>query len=327
MKVLIISNEFDKPNRLGNPIIGRIIRSLESNPVVERVDFCPFKNRLSIFSDVRDAAKKVDIIHIQFGGLYSFFTWFCLIGIRKPKLITFHGTDIHAKEMLTSNSLLVKLKIWLGQKSSFCSFFLFDKLGFVCDMLLEYVPKWILKQKGGKVFIQPLGVDYQLFVPEEKCVACQKLDLPIDKYVLFSDLSGDKIKRRDIAESIIKELGHGYKLLIMSRVVPELVPVYLNAADFLLLTSDEEGSPNIIREALSLNKRIYSVNVGDAKLQLQGLVNSKIISRDPKIAARQILDNLEISYTDNTRILLRKYIDFSEIANSMIEIYSNLLKR
>lgn len=40
----------------------------------------------------------------------------------------------------------------------------------------------------------------------------------------------------------------------MCGVKPDEVPYYINACEFALLTSDEEGSPNIIREVLSLNK-------------------------------------------------------------------------
>jgi teichuronic acid biosynthesis glycosyltransferase TuaC len=326
MKILLISNEYTRPGRICNPIIGRIIRSLESNLEVESVNFCPFKNQFRNFYEIRKAAKKVDIIHIQFGGLYSFLIWFCLIGINKPKVLTFHGTDIHAKEIKSTSSNLVKLKIWLSQKASFCSIFMFDKLGFVSDTLYPYIPKWIYNRMSEKFFMEPLGVDYDLFVPEDNESACKKLGIPIDKYVLFSDLSNTKLKRRDIASAIIDELGDGYKLLVMCKVKPELVPTYINATDFIILTSDEEGSPNITREALSLNKMVFSVDVGDVKQQLQGLTNSCIISRNPKEAAYTIRECLAKPYVDNTRETLRNRIDFTSIANDVIRVYKDLLK-
>ena len=105
-----------------------------------------------------------------------------------------------------------------------------------------------------------------------------------------------------------------------------MVPVYLNACDFVLLTSDEEGSPNITREALSLNKRVFSVDVGDVKQQLKGLKNSAIISRDPDEAARVMLQKLAEPYTDNTRESLRGKIDFEKIGSKMVDIYEGLLK-
>lgn len=80
----------------------------------------------------------------------------------------------------------------------------------------------------------------------------------------LSDVSGTNIKRRDIAEAIVAQMNGEVALLRMTHVKPELVPLYISAASFLLLTSDEEGSPNIIRECLVMNKPVFSVNVGDA---------------------------------------------------------------
>lgn len=154
----------------------------------------------------------------------------------------------------------------------------------------------------------------------------ERLGLDDYKYALFSDISGTPIKRRDIAEAIVNKLGGDYRLLIMSKVKPEMVPVYLNVCDFVLLTSDEEGSPNITREALSLNKRVFSVDVGDVKQQLEGLNNSVIVSRDPDEAGKVILQKLAEPYTDNTRESLRGKIDFEKIGSKLVDIYESLLK-
>lgn len=326
MKILLISNEYPRLGKAGNPIIGRLKNALEADERVEAVNFCPFTNKLSDFDRIRKAAKEADVVHIQFGGLYAFMVWVSMVGVSKPKLLTFHGTDIHANAIKTSKSHLTKLKIWLSQKASFLSILLFDKLGFVSETLILYVPKWIRNKCGEKLFVQPLGVDYNLFVPTTKSVSLEKLGIEDHKYALFSDISGTPIKRRDIAEAIVEKLGGDYKLLIMCKVKPEMVPVYLNACDFVLLTSDEEGSPNITREALSLNKRVFSVNVGDVKQQLAGLQNSVIVSRNPEEAAKLMLEKLAEPYVDNTRDSFRAKIDFAIIGSKLADIYDGLLK-
>ena len=325
MNILLISNEYNKPNRIGNPIISRIRRSLSKNANVHNVVFVPFKNSIKSLVEIRKAAHHSDIIHIQFGGLYAFIIWFCLIGIKKPKLLTFHGTDIHAKEMNTTKSKIIKLKIWASQKASFCSIILFDRLGFVSDTLIPYIPQWICKKYEYKFFRQPLGVDYSEFIIEGQEKACKKLNIPLSKYVLFSDKTGTILKRRDIAAEIIKELGDGYELLIMCGVKPELVPTYINSCSFVLLTSDEEGSPNITREALALNKRVFSVDVGDVKQQISGLNNSAIISREPKQAAKIIREKLLEPYKDNTRETLKNKINFDIITEMLVSEYCSLL--
>ena len=117
MKVLIVSNECDRKKRLGNPIIPRLIKSLNENKYIESAAFSPFRNKLSDFLKIRKESLNSDIIHIQFGGLYALLVWLSLLGIKRPQLITFHGTDIHAKEKFTAKSTMSKIKIWLSQKA------------------------------------------------------------------------------------------------------------------------------------------------------------------------------------------------------------------
>ena len=324
MKILVVSNEYQSEKRQGNPIINRIIAATAKDKRVDSVSFSPFSNRLRCFPIIRRSAKDVDIVHIHFGGVYALLIWISLIGVHVPKILTFHGTDIHGKEALTTKSPLAKLRIRLNQLSSFISFFLFDRIGVVSDTLISFVPKFVYKANKRKVFIQPLGVDYDLFRIFTRTEALEKLGLDDAHYVLFSDKTNTPLKRRDLAETIVKELGK-YELLIMSGVSPELVPYYINASDFTLLTSDEEGSPNIVRESLAMNKRVFSVDVGDVRSQIEGLSNSMIISRDPQTAAIQIERSLKIAYTDNSRVKYKDRIDFSQIISDVVDIYDNLI--
>lgn len=324
MRVLIVSNEYQSEKRQGNPIINRIIAATKKDNRVEDVFFCPFTNSFRSFGRIRKAAKQNDLIHIHFGGIYALLVWISLIGINSPKIITFHGTDIHGKEIKTTKSVLAKIRIRLNQLSSFISFYLFNKVGAVSDTLFSYVPRFVFENNRNKTFVQPLGVDYELFRFIPKAEVLNKLGIKDSHYVLFSDKTNTPLKRRDLAESIVERL-EGYELLIMCNVKPEIVPYYINVSDFILLTSDEEGSPNIVRESLALNKRVFSVDVGDVKSQLEGLYNSRIISRDPNKAALQIKECLSVAYKDNTRETLSSRLDFSMIIGNIVDIYLDLL--
>lgn len=321
MKVLLISNQHQNENGLGNPIMYRMCDALAQDSRIEEVKFLPAYNSLSSLNKLRENAKKYDIIHIHFGGLYALIIWFWLMGIKAKKFITFHGTDIHAKALGTAKAKTERLKIRLNQKASFFSIRLFDKCGFVAKEMMNYVPSCLSVQMEKKAFQQPLGVDYNSFVITDKEIAQGHLALERKKYILFSDVSNTSIKRRDIAEAIAKELGTDYTLLIMSGVKPAEVPYYINASEFALLTSDEEGSPNIIREVLSLNKPFFSVEVGDAAKQLGGLRNSAIINRDPKDAASRIKEIISLPYVDNTRENRKNVLDFVTINKSIVDLY------
>lgn len=325
MRVLLVSNQRQNIQGIGNPIMYRMRDALMQDSRIENVVFEPFCNNLSSLRTIRRKAKGFDIVHIHFGGLYALIIWLTLIGVRAKKFITFHGTDIHAKALKTAKNYKEKFKIIINQKASFLSIILFNGCGFVAEEMTSYVPKFLQLHLSKKGFVQLLGVNYEEFPIIDKSAARKHLNLAKDKKLaLFSDVSNTSIKRRDIAQSILDNLGSDYSLCIMCGVKPKEVPYYLNACDFLLLTSDEEGSPNIIREALALNKPVFSVNVGDVSKQLQGLKNSSIISRNPLEAAKQIKSKLELTYTDNSRDRLRKRLDFVELNRKVVDQYIRL---
>ena len=325
MKVLLISNQHTNKQGVGNPIMYRMRNALAYDERINQVVFMPAYNSISSLIELRKCAKNYDVVHIHFGGICALFIWVFMLGVKTKKFITFHGTDIHAKAMKTAKSRKERLKIYLNQKASFLSIFLFDKCGFVAEEMIDYVPKYLDKQMQEKAFLQPLGVDYSIFVSMDKIVAQDHLGIAHKNYMLFSDVSNTSIKRRDIAAAIAKELENKYELLIMSGVKPSDVPYYINACDFDLLTSDEEGSPNIIREVLSMNKPFFSVEVGDAAKQLDGLMNSAIISRDAKEAAKMINATMAKVYTDNTRETRKDRLDFVMINNRIVDIYIEIL--
>lgn len=326
MRVLIVSNNYPHPDIPINPIVQRIVEATRLDSRVASVEFVPFTNSVSDFIKIRRAANKCDVIHVHFGGIYAFLVWLALIGIRIPKFITFHGTDIHMGELATEKRLLKRLKIQLNQKCSFLSLLCFNGCGFVNEGLLKYIPVRLLNKTQNKCFIQSLGVDYSLFTIGPKEDARAKLGICQDKtYVMFSDLSGTPLKRRDIAESIVNELGPEYELLVMSRVKPDMVPIYLNACDCLLLTSDAEGSPNIVREALALNVPVFSVDVGDVAQQIDGLSNSAIISREPTVAASLIRKKMQNLAAENTREIMRSKLDITELSSRAVDLYQTLI--
>ena len=87
-----------------------------------------------------------------------------------------------------------------------------------------------------------------------------------------------------------------------------------------------EGSPNIVREALALNKRVFSVDVGDVKEQIKGLKDSSIISRNPKDAATTIKTYMEKTYSDNTRMTMREQLDMYLLTERVVDVYYDTLK-
>ena len=141
MKVLIISNQYYNAEGVGNPIVYRITEAIQNSPLIDRTVFIPFKNKFKDLFSLRHTAKQFDVVHIHFGGIYALCILLFLSHIHAKKIITFHGSDIHAKNIKTTKSFKKKCKIKLNQIASFLSIFLCKNSGFVAKEMIDYVPK------------------------------------------------------------------------------------------------------------------------------------------------------------------------------------------
>src|SRR5207247_7631280 len=131
----------------------------------------------------------------------------------------------------------------------------------------------------------PTGVDTQLFYPRSRNTARAEIGLPVDeRVVLFNASSNPRIKRLDLARAAVdraRSLCGAIRFEVLEGATdPKVVPLLLNAADCLLVTSDWEGSPNIVKEAIACNLPVVSVDVGDVAERLEGVDPSRIADRE-----------------------------------------------
>ena len=82
MKILIVSNEYTRNNRIGNPIVERIVHSTNNDSRVDCAYFIPFTNKISDLFKIRKrlTVGDIDVFHIHFGGLYALiiFVFICI---------------------------------------------------------------------------------------------------------------------------------------------------------------------------------------------------------------------------------------------------------
>jgi teichuronic acid biosynthesis glycosyltransferase TuaC len=138
--------------------------------------------------------------------------------------------------------------------------------------------------RRSRVNVIPSGVDTKLFFPRPRDTVRAELDWRTDERVVLFNASADPVvKRLDLAQSAIKaaerRCGKIRFVVLDGNVTPEIIPVMMNAADCLLLTSDWEGSPNVVKEAIACNLPVVSVNVGDVEERLAGVECCQIVKR------------------------------------------------
>ncbi len=131
------------------------------------------------------------------------------------------------------------------------------------------------RQLGEAVSIIPNGVNLDMFCPQNHLDARACVGFETDKrYVIWCSHPGRLEKNFALAQTaveILKQKQDHVELLPIYNKTPQEVVRYMNAADCLLLTSVQEGSPNVIKEAMACNCTIVSTDVGDVRERLTGL--------------------------------------------------------
>jgi glycosyltransferase involved in cell wall biosynthesis len=179
-------------------------------------------------------------------------------------------------------------------------------------------------------FIVPNGVDLERFKQISALTAKKNLNLNVNKkYILFLANPKRKEKNYSLAKLAFNMLSqNNVELLTVSDITNEMVPVYMNAVDVLLLTSKWEGSVNVIKEAMACNLPIVSTDVGDIKWVIGNIEGCYISSFDPKDVADKIMMALTFSKRTNGRNrIIELGLDSNTIAERLISIYEQVVKK
>jgi glycosyltransferase involved in cell wall biosynthesis len=250
-----------------------------------------------------------DLIHSHYGlsGLFS-----CLQQ-NVPVISTYHGSDINNRGVFLFSLisiLLSKKNIFVSERIYLKAFTFYKLIGF---------KRFFTK----KSIIIPCGVDLELFCSIEKNDARLKLGLDIEKkYVLFAGSFDNRVKNAPLARNVI-ELLNNVELLELKFYTRLQVVYLLNAVDCLLMTSLSEGSPQIVKEALSCGCPIVSVDVGDVKELILGLEECAVCSYEPKEISIKLNSILRNGIRINGRDLLeRREMGLRQVAQRIIKLYN-----
>jgi len=126
----------------------------------------------------------------------------------------------------------------------------------------------VLRRKKG-VYIIPHEIDLELFQPFDREEARKLLDLDLrKKYLLFAANPDIPVKRFPLAKAVADHLSRQdptIELLVVHREPQKRLPLFMSACDALVFTSYQEGSPNVVKQAMACNLPIVSTDVGDVR--------------------------------------------------------------
>lgn len=210
-----------------------------------------------------------DLVHAQFGqsGLLA-------LPKRLPLVVTFRGDDLQGIEdangRLTLGGRFLKLASQAVARRANVSIV-------VSEHMRDFIPPSL------RVHVIPSGLDLSLFrlIPRDE--ARLHLGAPPDKrLVLFAGDPALARKRYGLARAAVDILDRSLPTeLVVAWGAPHTeIPYFMNACDALVFTSMQEGSPNVVKEALACNLPVVSVPVGDVAVRLRGVEGCELCGDD-----------------------------------------------
>lgn len=190
-----------------------------------------------------------DLIHANYGLTAPY----AVTQFRLPVVLTLWGSDV-----VGFDGLVTKACAWRADAVTVRSKEMRELLG------------------RADAHIVPSGIDMKKFQPIDRTVARERVGWDVDgTHVLFPYSPEYERKNYPLAQRVVAdveaELGREITLQTISGVDHSEVPYYMNAADCVLLTSDHEGSPNTVKEAMACNVSVVSTDVGDVRERLDGV--------------------------------------------------------
>lgn len=190
-----------------------------------------------------------------------------------------------------------------------------------------------------KMVYLPNGCDNVFFHPMDKglCKSVLGLD-PSKRYILFVDSNTSRKrtqKRRDRFDETLAILREKYghddlETLVMIGVARKDVPTYMNACDLHILSSDQEGSPNSVKECLCCGVPVVATDVGNVHDLLDdlpgcGVAGSFSASDLAELADRALRSEPDVSVLAES--IVRKRLDRDSVAEDLFGLYEELSER
>jgi len=195
--------------------------------------------------------ERFDLVHVHYGLT----AWSALLAGARPLVVSFHGTDVRHPVV----GPLSRRIAWRADLAAAVSRALFET---------EDGRPGLPAVPGSAVL--PCGPDLRRFRPLPRAEARRELGLDADgRYLFFPADPGRPEKRADRARELARACEA--ELLTGGSIEPEQMPLWVNAADAVLLTSDYEGFGMVCVEALACDVPALSTPVGIAPFALAGI--------------------------------------------------------
>jgi len=197
-----------------------------------------------------------DVVHAHYGLTGAM----CVPIPFVPLVVTYHGSDVFTPWQRRFSQLAA----WRADANVCVSHTLAKALG------------------APKMQVIPCGTDTDKFKPSDQGEARAKLGLPLDgPIVLFPGARTNPVKGYALFDEALRVLNKDQvHICELSGIARENVPLLMNAADALVVTSEYEGYCLAVTEALACGLPVLSVPVGSVNQRIDPIAGCHTVPRD-----------------------------------------------
>jgi glycosyltransferase involved in cell wall biosynthesis len=117
------------------------------------------------------------------------------------------------------------------------------------------------------------------------------------------------------------------RLEVSDRTDPEAMPLLMNAADALILTSRSEGSPSVVKEAMACNLPVVTVDVGDVRETIRGATLCHVCEPSSSALAAALVNVLGARPQRSDGRKRTTDLDGAFIANRIRDVFREAMSR
>ena len=265
------------------------------------------------------------LIHAQYGSMTAALAAFVAGSL--PLVVSFCGDDLLGTPIPT---VKWRLRTRAARRLGLLAAARAGVIVVKSQNLFEALPRRL----GHRAVILPNGVNTEWFRPLDRHDCRLALGwAPEAKVILFHASRGEDRWRKNPALAqavvdVVRRQEPRVSLVMPSDATRENVRLMLNAADCLLVTSLQEGSPNMVKEAMACNLPVVSVPCGDVPERLANTRPGALCPYDAEALAHALLGILRTGERSNGREqVYLQGLTTSDIAVRLGEIYQQVLGR